>query len=176
MVRTAAPSTSGRAGVIGSSTSSRPMRPGPSKDRGRPRAYRGMQDYLDNSIRPLFERLSAPVTPHVRQIWAEEDSVVVRWDSDATALDGEPYRNSYAWFFTMRDGEVIEATAFLDLPAYDALIDRVKPRPPWAQPTREDRLPSAAGSPAAAGGPGRSGISELVEIASERRKTLRRPG
>lgn len=124
-----------------------------------------MQDYLDNSIRPLFERLSAPVTPHVRQIWAEEDSVVVRWDSDATALDGEPYRNSYAWFFTMRDGEVIEATAFLDLPAYDALIDRVKPRPPWAQPTREDRLPSAAGSPAAAGGPGRSGISELVEMA-----------
>ena len=129
MVRTAAPSTSGRAGVIGSSTSSRPMRPGPSKDRGRPRAYRGRQDYLDNSIRPLFERLSAPVTPHVRQIWAEEDSVVVRWDSDAAALDGEPYRNSYAWFFTMRDGEVIEATAFLDLPAYDALIDRVKPRP-----------------------------------------------
>jgi ketosteroid isomerase-like protein len=94
------------------------------------RAYRGRQDYLDNSIRPRFERLSAPPAPHIRQIWAEEDSVVVRWDSDATALGGEPYRNSYAWFFTVRDGQVIEAPAFLDLPAYGALIDRVKPRQP----------------------------------------------
>ena len=44
--------------------------------------------------------------------------------------DGQTYCNSYAWFFTMRDGKVVEATAFLDLPTYAAAIAGT-PLPPW---------------------------------------------
>lgn len=91
------------------------------------RAYHGKQTYIDEVMKPLRERLSGPVIPHVRKLWADEDYVIVRWDQDAMAHDGKPYRNSYAWFFKMKDGKVIEVTAFLDIPAYDALITRVKP-------------------------------------------------
>lgn len=31
-------------------------------------------------------------------------------------------RDSYAWFFKMRHGRVVKATAFLDLATYDAAI------------------------------------------------------
>jgi ketosteroid isomerase-like protein len=44
--------------------------------------------------------------------------------------DGQTYRNSYAWFFRMRAGRVIAATAFLDLPTYDAALSG-DPLPPW---------------------------------------------
>ena len=36
--------------------------------------------------------------------------------------DGQTYRNSYAWFFRMRDRKVMRAAAFLDLPTYDAAL------------------------------------------------------
>ena len=92
------------------------------------RTYYGRQAYIDGSIKPLMERLSGPVVPHIRKLWTDEDHVIVRWDQDTTASDGKQYRNSYAWFFKMKDGKAIEVTAFLDLPAYDTLLARVKPR------------------------------------------------
>lgn len=91
------------------------------------RTYHGRQAYVDAAVMPLTRRLSGPVAPRLRGLWADEDHVIVRWDQEALALDGEPYRNSYAWFLRMRDGRVVAVTDFLDLPAYDALLGRVKP-------------------------------------------------
>ena len=54
--------------------------------------------------------------------------MIARWDSEAVTLDGQPYRNSYVWLLKMEDGRVLEATAFLDLPAYDAVLSTVMPR------------------------------------------------
>ena len=88
-------------------------------------AYRGRQAYVDAAVTPLMQRLEGPVIPQLQHIWAVEDRVIIRWDQDTPARDGRPYRNSYAWIFTMRDGTVVEATAFLDLRAYDDLIERV---------------------------------------------------
>lgn len=93
------------------------------------RTYHGRQECVDKTVTPLFERLSVPVTPHVRGLWADGDMVIVRWDSDAVALDGAPYRNSYVWLLRMKAGSIVEGTVFLDLPAFDALMARVEPRP-----------------------------------------------
>lgn len=91
------------------------------------RTYHGRQAYIDAVVTPLFERLSGPTVPHVRKLWADGDHVIARCDQDTPTRDGQRYRNSYAWFFKMEDGQAIEVTAFLDLPAYDALIARVQP-------------------------------------------------
>jgi uncharacterized protein len=91
------------------------------------RTYHGRQAYVDAAVTPLTRRLSGHVAPRLRGLWADEDHVIVRWDQEGRALDGQPYNNSYAWFLRMRDGRVIAVTDFLDLPAYDALLGRVKP-------------------------------------------------
>lgn len=87
--------------------------------------YRGRQDFIDRAVAPFAARLSRPVRPDVKQIWAEGDHVVVHWDGEATAGDGRPYSNSYVWIFRMRGEKAAEVTAFLDLVPYDDVLRRV---------------------------------------------------
>ena len=53
-------------------------------------------------------------------------SHIVLFDAHGTARDGEPYANTYAWFLTMRDEQVVEATAFFDALEFNELWTRVK--------------------------------------------------
>src|ERR1035441_4392548 len=41
--------------------------------------------------------------------------------------DGQPYRNTYTWYFQMKDGEVIKAIAFFDTRDFDEFWTRVSP-------------------------------------------------
>ena len=52
---------------------------------------------------------------------------MARWRGTATALDGRPYVNEYAWVMTMRDDQVVRVTAYLDLVALGDLLRRVAP-------------------------------------------------
>ncbi len=85
--------------------------------------YRGRQAYLDASVTPLFERLAAPSVPALIGLWAEDDKVIVRWRQETPLKAGGLYRNDYAWFFTIHNGRVTDATAFLDLAAYAAALE-----------------------------------------------------
>ena len=91
--------------------------------------YRGRQDFQTRAVAPFTARLATPIVPTVRRLWADGDEVIALWDGRATAGDGQPYRNTYAWIFTMRGGRAVAVTAFLDLPAYDAVLARVPPSP-----------------------------------------------
>lgn len=92
---------------------------------------RGREAFLARAVRPFGARLSKPVKPTVRRIWAEGDTVAVQWDGEGQARDGRAYRNSYVWIFRMRAGRVQEADAYLDLPAYDDVLKRIPlPRTP----------------------------------------------
>lgn len=91
--------------------------------------YRGRQAFLDRAVAPFAARMAAPVRPVARQVWADADHVIVRWRGEGTAGDGQAYHNNYVWIFRMRGGRAAEATAFLDLPAYDDVLRRVAPRP-----------------------------------------------
>ncbi len=57
-----------------------------------------------------------------------EANRAIVWDGRGIALDGEPYQNSYAWFMKMRDGKVIDGTAFYDSISFNDLWTRVQPR------------------------------------------------
>ncbi|KAM3102822.1 nuclear transport factor 2 family protein [Phormidesmis sp. 146-20] len=83
---------------------------------------------LDQVINPTSARLSTPIVPTVRGIWADGDMVIALWDGAATAGDSRPYRNTYTWYFRMQDGKAIEAIAFLDMQEFNDLWTRVSPR------------------------------------------------
>jgi ketosteroid isomerase-like protein len=49
------------------------------------------------------------------------------FDATATAKDGKPYTNTYTWYLRMRDGDIIEATAFFDTIEFTDFWKRVAP-------------------------------------------------
>ena len=92
-----------------------------------PRTYTSRSQFLRDGAGPVQSRLNGPIQADVRQLIAEDDDVVAIWDGTATARDGRPYVNSYAWVMTMRDERVVRVTAFLDLVALNELLERVEP-------------------------------------------------
>lgn len=91
--------------------------------------YVGADSFLEQAAAPLVERLAGPIEPVVHHIWAVEDRVIVRFDGSATTLSGDPYRNQFVWILRMEDGLVQSAEAFLDLVAYQEVIDSNEPAP-----------------------------------------------
>ncbi|WP_197374307.1 hypothetical protein [Mycolicibacterium baixiangningiae] len=57
-------------------------------------------------------------------ILADDDRILARWRGSATALDGLPYVNEYAWVMTM-ESERVTVVAYLDLASLDELLTRV---------------------------------------------------
>jgi len=92
------------------------------------RTFQSKQEFIDVVITPFNQRLSKPLVPTVREIHADGDTVVALFDGEATARDGKPYRNTYAWFMQMRDGKIVRVTAFFDTIAFTDLWTRVAPR------------------------------------------------
>jgi hypothetical protein len=90
--------------------------------------YRGIDEFIQRASLPLVSRLATPLTPQVHHLWAVDDRVIIRFDASATTTGGHPYRNRFVWIFRMQDGLVVEAEAFLDLVAYQDVIEDNEPR------------------------------------------------
>jgi ketosteroid isomerase-like protein len=90
--------------------------------------YRSMEDFVKQASVPLTSRLATPVVPEVHNIFAVDDTVIIRFDGSATTTSGAPYRNQFVWIFKMKEGLVVEAEAFLDLVAYQQVVDNNEPR------------------------------------------------
>lgn len=91
------------------------------------RRYPTKEAFMTEVIRPFNARMVAGIKPSVRSITAEADRVVIFFDAQGEARDGKRYINTYAWFFRMKDGRVIEANAFYDSIAFNDLWSRVAP-------------------------------------------------
>jgi uncharacterized protein len=95
------------------------------------REYRDKQEFIDEVLAPFGARFSTsePFRPiRIRSIHADDDTVIVLWDGRGVTIDGKPYENSYAWFMKLRDGKVIDGTAFYDSISFNELWTRVEPR------------------------------------------------
>lgn len=93
------------------------------------RRYPTKAAFMAEVIRPFNARMVAGIRPSVRSITAEGDRVVIFFDARGETRDGQPYVNTYAWFFRMKDGRVVEANAFFDAIAFNDLWTRVTPAP-----------------------------------------------
>lgn len=91
--------------------------------------FKGRELFVEQAVRPFVSRLSSPVRPVSKQLWADGDHVLIQWDGAGVARDGQAYDNSYAWILRMREGKAVEVTAFLDLVPYDDVLRRI-PAPP----------------------------------------------
>lgn len=91
------------------------------------KTYPTKEDFMREVIRPFNARMKTPLRPAVRSLYADGDTVVVFFDARATAIDGKPYINTYAWFLDMRAGRIVRASAFFDAIEFNDLWARVKP-------------------------------------------------
>jgi ketosteroid isomerase-like protein len=94
--------------------------------------YASTQQFVDECLHPFGARFSSsdPFRPvNIRAIYDDEDnsSVIVLWDGQGTTTAGTTYQNTYAWFMTLRDGKIIDGTAFYDSIAFNELWADVKP-------------------------------------------------
>jgi uncharacterized protein len=94
------------------------------------KGYASKQEFVDEVLAPFGARFSAgerfrPVT--IRSIHADGDTVIVLWDGHGVANDGKPYDNSYVWIMKLRDGKVVDGTAFYDSISFNDLWSRVAP-------------------------------------------------
>jgi ketosteroid isomerase-like protein len=94
------------------------------------REYADTRSFVDEVLTPFGARFAKgerfrPV--RVRSIHADGDTVIVVWDGHGVSNDGQPYDNSYAWIMRMRDGLVVDGTAFFDSISFNDLWSRVQP-------------------------------------------------
>ena len=92
------------------------------------KTYESRQAFLEEVIEPFNARMATPLLPTVRGIYADGDMVITFFDASATTKDGQPYKNTYTWYFRMRAGKVISAVAFFDTREFDEFWTRVSPR------------------------------------------------
>jgi uncharacterized protein len=93
------------------------------------RTYTSKNEFIEVVIDPFNARMSKPLVPTVRGIYADGDMVIILFDAEATVSDGKPYRNTYTWYFQMRDEKVVKAIAFFDNRHFDEFWNRVSPTP-----------------------------------------------
>lgn len=84
--------------------------------------YVGRAAFLEHAVAPITARLATPIVPQVQAVVADGDAVVVLWHGRATARDGRPYENQYAWHMTVADGRITHVVAFLDTWALHDLL------------------------------------------------------
>jgi ketosteroid isomerase-like protein len=78
------------------------------------KVYISRQQFLDEAIAPINERLSQKIIPTLRALYAEGDMVIALWDGKATAKDGISYNNTYSWYMKVKGDKIIEVIAFFD--------------------------------------------------------------
>jgi uncharacterized protein len=87
--------------------------------------FEGRDAFMERAVAPFAGRLSTPVRPVETEVWADGDHVIIRWDGEGVARDGQPYENSYVWIFRLVGDQAMEVTAFLDLAPYDDVLRRI---------------------------------------------------
>lgn len=91
------------------------------------RTYRSRKEFLDVVIDPFNARMSTPLRPAIRALFAEGDWVIALFDASATAVDGKPYENTYTWYLRLQGSAIVEAIAFFDTIEFTDLWNRVHP-------------------------------------------------
>lgn len=91
------------------------------------KTYTSRQSFLAEVIQPFNDRMKSGFKPTIRNLYADEDTVIVFFDGAGVARDDLLYTNTYAWFMRFEGEKVVEATAFFDSLAFNELWKRVDP-------------------------------------------------
>lgn len=89
--------------------------------------YGSKQEFMTSVIQPFNARLSRPLVPGLRGLYADDDMVIALFDAEGGAKDGRPYRNTYSWYMRMHRDRIVEVVAFFDSVEFNDLWRRVNP-------------------------------------------------
>lgn len=78
------------------------------------KTYNSRQQFIDEAITPINERLSERIVPTLRALYAEGDMVIALWDGKGMAKDGISYNNTYSWYMKVKGEKIVEVIAFFD--------------------------------------------------------------
>jgi uncharacterized protein len=93
------------------------------------KSYGSRDAFINEVIKPFNARMSVGLKPTIRNIYADGDTVIVFFDAAGISKDGQPYKNTYAWFLDLDGGKIVKASAFFDSIAFDKL---------WALPAASE--------------------------------------
>jgi uncharacterized protein len=65
----------------------------------------------------------------VTNLLVDGDRAAVEMESLSTALNGEPFDNTYCWIVRFSNGTIVEVRAYLDSALVQRLIDENEPPP-----------------------------------------------
>ena len=89
------------------------------------RTYTSKAEFLAEGSAPILDRLATTLVMTIQDMWTDGHTVIIRFEGDATAIDGVDYHNEYCWIWQMRGGRVVRCNAFLDMIAVRELVDRI---------------------------------------------------
>ncbi len=52
-------------------------------------------DFLTKGAAPIMDRLASTPVMTIRDLWTDVDTMIIRFDGDAPAIDGTEYHNEY---------------------------------------------------------------------------------
>ena len=84
--------------------------------------YQSKAAFLAGAGNRLFDRLTSRIVATIDDVLVDGDRVVVTWKGRASGKNGRSYEQTYCWLLTMADGQVIEATAYLDTEMVTAMF------------------------------------------------------
>lgn len=85
--------------------------------------YDSKQGLIDGAFGPLLDRFEGPLVTTFGDLGVDGDKVYLEFTSLAVTTDGITYDQAYCWAMKMRDGRIVEITAYLDT----ELLARVLP-------------------------------------------------
>lgn len=78
------------------------------------RTFKGKDDIANNLFGPIREVLDGTIRMNVKNVTAENDTVVVEAQGEARTRDGRGYKNTYCFVFTLANGKITESREYMD--------------------------------------------------------------
>ena len=85
--------------------------------------YHSKEEFISHTFQRLNRILKEGVILKVKNILLQDETAVVEMESISTALNGNPFNNTYCWVVYFRDDSIIEVRAYVDSALVQKVID-----------------------------------------------------
>jgi len=85
--------------------------------------YHSKEEFVSHTFQRLNRILKKGVILKVKNIFLQDETAVVEMESISTALNGNPFNNTYCWVVYFRDDVIIEVRAYVDSALVQKVID-----------------------------------------------------
>ena len=76
--------------------------------------YRGLDNIINQFFVPWRKQIDGDLGVHIDELIGEGERVVALGYGEANTVFNRPYKNDYAFFFTVKGGKICEIAEFLD--------------------------------------------------------------